>query len=135
MCWARSRPDLQGGECLRVRIRKDTGCKHGVEMRSIGARSMPVRRGLKASLTAIRQWRRIRVWEVRVKGGGGIRKIRVAVGSRSKLGGDRVIYSWAVRFCCGSCVSDQRSADLTLKQVAQLAKAVSEEFRDEGESV
>ena len=32
-----------------------------------------------------------------IKGGGGIRKIRVAVGSRGKRGGARVIYCWAVR--------------------------------------
>ena len=32
-----------------------------------------------------------------IKGGGGIRKIRVAVGSRGKRGGARVIYYWAVR--------------------------------------
>ena len=31
-----------------------------------------------------------------IKGGGGIRKIRVAVGSRGKRGGARVIYYWAV---------------------------------------
>ena len=32
-----------------------------------------------------------------IKGGGGIRKIRVAVGSRGKSGGARVIYYWVVR--------------------------------------
>jgi hypothetical protein len=32
-----------------------------------------------------------------IKGGGGIRKVRVAVGSRGKSGGARVIYYWAVR--------------------------------------
>jgi hypothetical protein len=32
-----------------------------------------------------------------IKGGGGIRKIRVAIGSRGKRGGTRVIYYWAVR--------------------------------------
>jgi len=30
-----------------------------------------------------------------IRGGGGIRKIRVAVGSRGKSGGARVIYYWA----------------------------------------
>jgi len=30
----------------------------------------------------------------RIKGGGGIRKARVAVGSRGKRGGARVIYYW-----------------------------------------
>jgi putative transcriptional regulator len=32
-----------------------------------------------------------------IKGGGGIRKIRIAVGSRGKRGGGRVVYYWAVR--------------------------------------
>ena len=32
-----------------------------------------------------------------IKGGGGIRKIRVAVGSRGKSGSARVIYYWAIR--------------------------------------
>ena len=32
-----------------------------------------------------------------IKGGGGIRKVRVALGSRGKSGGARVIYYWAVR--------------------------------------
>ena len=32
-----------------------------------------------------------------MKGGGGIRKIRVAVGARGKSGGARVICYWAVR--------------------------------------
>ena len=74
----------------------------------------------------------------RIKGGGGIRKTRVAVGSRGKRGGARVIYYWAVRkdvilllFAYPKSVS----ADLTPKQVAQLAKVVKEEFRDEAENV
>ena len=32
-----------------------------------------------------------------IKGGGGIRKVRIAVGSRGKRGGARVIYYWAPR--------------------------------------
>ena len=32
-----------------------------------------------------------------IRGSGGIRKVRVAVGSRGKSGGARVIYYWAVR--------------------------------------
>ena len=32
-----------------------------------------------------------------IRGGGGIRKVRVATGSRGKSGGARVIYFWAVR--------------------------------------
>jgi len=63
----------------------------------------------------------------RIQGGGGIRKIRVAVGSRGKRGGARVIYYRAY--------PKNVSADLTPKQVAQLAKVVKEEFRDESEDV
>jgi serine kinase of HPr protein (carbohydrate metabolism regulator) len=33
---------------------------------------------------------------VLIKGGSGIRKVRLAVGSRGKSGGARVIYYWAV---------------------------------------
>jgi hypothetical protein len=32
-----------------------------------------------------------------IKGGGGICKVRVALGSRAKSGGAQVIYYWAVR--------------------------------------
>jgi mRNA-degrading endonuclease RelE of RelBE toxin-antitoxin system len=32
-----------------------------------------------------------------IRGGGGIRKVSVAVGTRGKSGGARVIYSWVVR--------------------------------------
>lgn len=42
-------------------------------------------------------WQRIQVSALSIKGGGGIRKIRVAVGSRGKSGGARVIYYWAIR--------------------------------------
>ena len=38
-----------------------------------------------------------RVLGARIKGGGGIRKIRVAVGSRGSVQAPRVIYYWAVR--------------------------------------
>ena len=73
-----------------------------------------------------------------IKGGGGIRKIRVAVGSRGKRGGARVIYYWAVRedlLLLLYAYPNNVSADLTPKQVAQLAKVVKEEFRDEIENV
>ena len=69
-----------------------------------------------------------------IKGGGGIRKIRVAVGSRGKRGGARVIYYWAVRkdvILLLYAYPKNVSADLTPRQVAQLAKVVKEEFRDE----
>jgi hypothetical protein len=32
-----------------------------------------------------------------IPGGGGIRKVRVAIGTRGKSGGARIIYYWAVR--------------------------------------
>lgn len=73
-----------------------------------------------------------------IKGGGGIRKIRVAVGSRGKRGGARVIYYWAVRkdlILLLYAYPKNVSADLTPKQVAQLAKLVKEELRDETENV
>ena len=73
-----------------------------------------------------------------IRGGGGIRKIRVAVGSRGKRGGARVIYYWAVRkdvILLLFAYPKNVSADLTPKQVAQLAKVVKEEFRDETEDV
>ena len=69
-----------------------------------------------------------------IKGGGGIRKIRLAVGSRGKRGGARVIYYWAVRkdlILLLYAYPKNVSADLTPRQVAQLAKVVKEEFRDE----
>jgi hypothetical protein len=73
-----------------------------------------------------------------IKGGGGIRKIRVAVGARGKRGGARVIYYWAVRrdlIVLLYAYPKSVSADLTPKQVAQLAKVVKQEFRDETEDV
>ena len=69
-----------------------------------------------------------------IKGGGGIRKIRVAVGSRGKRGGARVIYYWAVQkdlILLLYAYPKNVSADLTSRQVAQLAKVVTEEFHDE----
>ena len=66
-----------------------------------------------------------------IKGSGGIRKVRVAVGSRGKRGGARVVYYWAVRrdlilllYAYPKNVAD----DLTPKQVSQLARVVREEF-------
>ena len=69
-----------------------------------------------------------------IKGGSGIRKIRVAVGSRGKRGGARVIYYWAARrdlILLLYAYPKNVSADLTPRQVAQLAKVVKEEFGDE----
>lgn len=69
-----------------------------------------------------------------IKGGGGIRKIRVAVGSRGKSGGARVIYYWAVRravIVLLYAYPKNMAADLTPKQVSRLAGAVKKEFADE----
>jgi len=69
-----------------------------------------------------------------IKGGGGIRKTRVAVGSRGKSGGARVIYYWAVRrdvILLLYAYPKNVTADLTPKQLAQLGKVVKEEFGNE----
>jgi hypothetical protein len=69
-----------------------------------------------------------------LKGGGGIRKIRIGVGTRGKSGGARVIYYWAVRrdlILLLFAYAKNSAADLTPKQIAQLANVVREEFRDE----
>jgi hypothetical protein len=66
-----------------------------------------------------------------IRGSGGIRKVRVAVGSRGKSGGARVIYYWAVRkdmILLLYAYPKNARADLTPKQVSQLAKVVKEEF-------
>ena len=66
-----------------------------------------------------------------IRGGGGIRKVRVAVGSRGKSGGARIIYYWAVRkdvIVLLYAYPKNRAADLTPKQVSQLARVVKEEF-------
>jgi hypothetical protein len=68
---------------------------------------------------------------VLIKGGGGIRKIRVAVGSRGQSGGARVIYYWAVRrdlIFLLYAYPKNVTADLTPKQISQLAKVVKGEF-------
>ena len=66
-----------------------------------------------------------------IKGGGGIRKVRVAMGSRGKSGGARVIYYWAVRkdaILLLYAYAKNVAADLTRNQVEQLAKVVKKEF-------
>ena len=73
-----------------------------------------------------------------IKGGGGIRKVRLAIGSRGKSGGARVIYYWAVRkniVLLLYAYPKNATADLTLKQTAQLARVVKEEFGNESENV
>ena len=62
----------------------------------------------------------------------------MAVGSRGKRAGARVIYYWAVRrdlILLLFAYPKNVSADLIPKQVGQLAKVVKEEFRDETENV
>jgi len=73
-----------------------------------------------------------------IRHGGGIRKVRLAVGSRGKSGGARVIYYWAVRkdlILLLYAYPKNVTANLTAKQTAQLAKVVKEEFRYESEDV
>jgi hypothetical protein len=68
----------------------------------------------------------------------GIRKIRVGLSGRGKRGGARVIYFWAVRkdlILLLYAYPKNVTADLSPKQVAQLAKAVKEEFGNEAENV
>jgi hypothetical protein len=70
----------------------------------------------------------------RLSCGGGIRKVRVAVGSRGKSGGARVIYYLAVRenlIPLLYAYPKNVAADLTQKQIAQLAKVVKKEFSSE----
>ena len=62
----------------------------------------------------------------------------MGVGSRGKRGGARVIYYWAVRkdlILLLYAYPKSLSANLTPKQVAQLAKVVNQEFRDETEDI
>jgi hypothetical protein len=69
-----------------------------------------------------------------IRGGGGIRKVRIAVGARGKSGGARVIYYWAMRkdmILLLYAYPKNVAANLTAKQVAQLAKVVKEEFGNE----
>ncbi len=69
-----------------------------------------------------------------IRGGGGIRKARVGVGSRGKSGGARIIYYWVVRkdlILLLYAFPKSVAANLTAKQTAQLAKTVKEEFGDE----
>ena len=73
-----------------------------------------------------------------IRGGGGIRKVRVAVGLRGKSGGARVIYYWAVRrdlILLLYAYPKSAATDLTPKQVSQLAKVVKEEFGSEKANV
>jgi hypothetical protein len=69
-----------------------------------------------------------------IRGGGGIRKVRVGVGSRGKSGGARVIYYWAIRkdmILLLYAYSKNVAANLTPAQISQLAKIVKKEFGSE----
>jgi hypothetical protein len=69
-----------------------------------------------------------------IRGGGGVRKVRVGVGSRGKSGGARVIYYWAVSkeiIFLLYAYPKNAAASLTPKQTAHLAKLVKEEFGNE----
>ncbi len=69
-----------------------------------------------------------------IKGGGGIRKVRVATGSRGKSGGARIIYFWVVRrhlILLLFAYPKNVTVDLTPKQISQLARVVKEELGNE----
>jgi len=69
-----------------------------------------------------------------IRGGGGIRKVRVAVGSRGKSGGARAIYYWAVRkdvILLLYAYPKNVAANLTARQTQELARVVKEEFGHE----
>jgi hypothetical protein len=73
-----------------------------------------------------------------IRGGGGVRKIRTAVGSRGKRGGARFIYYWASRrsvILLLFAYAKNEATDLTPKQISQLAKVVKKEFGNESEDV
>jgi hypothetical protein len=66
-----------------------------------------------------------------IGGGGGIRKVRVGVGTKGKSGGARIIYYWAISrdaILLLYAYPKNVVGDLTAPQVSQLAKAVKEEF-------
>jgi hypothetical protein len=69
-----------------------------------------------------------------IRGGGGIRKIRIAVRSRGKSGGARIIYYWELRkdlILLVYAYPKNVTADLTPKQIRQLANVIKEEFSHE----
>lgn len=68
---------------------------------------------------------------VLIRGGGGIRKVRIAIGGRGTSGGARVIYYWAVEkdaILLVFAYAKNVAAELTAKQTVELAKLVKQEF-------
>ncbi len=68
-----------------------------------------------------------------IPGGGGLRKIRVALPGRGKRGGARVIYYWWSRQECCYLVyayAKNEQSDLTREQLKQLARVMKEEIGD-----
>ena len=66
-----------------------------------------------------------------IKGSGGIRNTRVAIGGSGKSGGARIIYYWAVRenlILLLFAYSKNEASDLTPTQLKRLAATVKEEF-------
>jgi len=66
-----------------------------------------------------------------IKGGGGIRKIRVPASGRGKRGGARIIYYWAVRkevILLLYAYAKNATSDLSPQQTARLSRLVKEEF-------
>lgn len=69
-----------------------------------------------------------------IRGGGGIRKIRVAARSHGKRGGARVIYYWAKRhdqILLLFAYAKNELADMNVSQAAELGKLVKKEFGNE----
>ena len=70
-----------------------------------------------------------------IRGGGGIRKVRLAAGGKGKRGGARIIYYWAVQrdvIVLLLAYAKSEKADLTPRQTAELATLVKTEFGYEG---
>ena len=75
---------------------------------------------------------------VLIKGGGGVRKVRVGSRSKGKRGGARVIYYWAVSkhlIALMFAYSKNESEDLTPKQIEGFANLVRKEFKNESKTV
>lgn len=68
----------------------------------------------------------------RIKGGAGLRKVRIGVRTHGKRGGGRVIYYWIVdrhTILLLYAYAKNEAADLTPQQVSRLAAVVAEELK------